>query len=199
MSNRLLSVLGGFVLFGLILLGLRWFGVEGDEPTKQDNDPVAEPTQEKPAKPAKRRPLDIALSTPKPAKQLEKKVMPVEEKMDEQEEPEVDPKTGEPKMQLGSMPIEAINGPIRDAMPEIRGCYQDALQEVPDLGGRISVKFTIVNDEGVGRIKKLSVKEAQFDDVPFEDCLLDVVETLEFDPPEGGAVIIRYPFIFASE
>ena len=47
-----------------------------------------------------------------------------------------------------------------------------------------------------GWVKDVSVAEADFDDVPLEDCIMDVMETVEFEPPDGGVVLVSYPFFF---
>ena len=197
MTNRLVAVLGGVLLFAVILIGL-WF--LGGEPSATTQDEAAAVTSEKKKTdtPVKRRPLDIALSTPKPPGMVEKGVVPlnVEEPVeDDAEGSESKP----PKVQLGSLSKESISDSFRDVMEDVRGCYQDALKEVPGLSGRITVKLTIVDKDGVGRIQRLSVKEAEFDDVPLEECILDVVDSIEFDPPAGGLVMVQYPFIFNAE
>ncbi len=62
---------------------------------------------------------------------------------------------------------------------------------------RIMVKFTIKGQDEVGRVIKVSIKDADFDDAPLEDCIMDVVESIDFDPPQGGGiVIVSYPFFF---
>ena len=109
----------------------------------------------------------------------------------------------EPMDAPSMMPMEPADDDSDEgeqAMPEIEQCYQQALAEVPDLSGRISVKFVIRGEDGVGRVSKVDIKEAEFDDVPMEDCILDEVEALEFDPPVGGGiVIVSYPFVFEQD
>ena len=106
----------------------------------------------------------------------------------------------EPPVTLGAMSRSSIDDGIRDVLPDIRRCYQEALEVVPGLEGRVVVKFTIKELDEAGRVIKVSIKDADFDDVPMEDCILDVVESVEFDPPTGGGiVIVSYPFDFSSD
>jgi hypothetical protein len=107
-------------------------------------------------------------------------------------EAEVTPK----KVRLGSLSRESIDEAMRDGMQDVRDCYLEALEEVPDLAGLLKVRFTIRAEEGVGRVVRASIQDADFDDGPLEDCILDAVEYLEFDPPEGGIVMVTYPFFF---
>ena len=101
---------------------------------------------------------------------------------------------------MGSLSRTEIDDGIREVMPDILRCYQALIEEVPEmLGGRIDVKFTIADDDGIGRMSRLEIVEAAFDDVPMEECLLDALEEVQFPPPDGGIVIVRYPFFFSTE
>ena len=92
-----------------------------------------------------------------------------------------------------------IDGAVREVMPDILGCYQEALADVPDLDGRLVVGFTIADSDGLGRVRAVEIDEGDLVDGPMEDCLLDVMSVLQFDPPEdGGEVAIHYPFLFAT-
>ncbi|NCG20574.1 MAG: AgmX/PglI C-terminal domain-containing protein [Rhodobacterales bacterium] len=102
----------------------------------------------------------------------------------------------EPTPRLGALSSHSIDDGIREAIPEIRDCYLETLAEIPELEGRLKVKFTIEEHEGSGWVKDVSVAEADFDDVPLEDCIMDVMETVEFEPPDGGVVLVSYPFFF---
>jgi len=100
---------------------------------------------------------------------------------------------------LGSLSAKQIDDGVREVMPELLGCYQDALEVVPGLDGRLTAKFTISNEEGVGRIMKAEIIDADFDDVPMEECILDTLEDVDFPSTGGGIVIVRYPFNFSPE
>lgn len=99
---------------------------------------------------------------------------------------------------MGRLGRAEIDDGIREVMPELVECYQSALEVVPDINGRITAKLTISEKEGIGRVLRAEIVDAEFDDVPMEDCLLDVLEEIDFPAP-GGLVIVRYPFTFSSE
>lgn len=99
---------------------------------------------------------------------------------------------------MGRLGRDEIDDGIREVLPELVECYQSALEVVPDIDGRITVKLTISEEEGIGRVVRAEIVDAEFDDGPMEDCLLDVLEEIDFPAP-GGLVIVRYPFTFSSE
>ena len=80
-------------------------------------------------------------------------------------------------------------------MAQIRYCYQRQLPKSPQLAGKITVKFVISGDGGVARtsIHKTTMKSAKV-----EDCIRDRFMTFKFPKPEGGIVVVKYPFVFQS-
>ncbi len=90
-----------------------------------------------------------------------------------------------------------------DLVPIARECYESALEDDPDLGGRLVLEFSIVGDESVGGI----VDEVGIDEEASSlmhpslgECMTESTASLLFDPPEGGGkVIVHYPFIFEPE
>ena len=126
---------------------------------------------------------------------------PAEQPLQEQAEPEAEPvPSPSPAPPLGAMSRASIDEGIQGVLDEVDECYREALEEVPDLEGMIRARFTIRGDDGVGRVIRISIKDADFDDAPLEDCLLDAIEEVEFPPPEGGGiVIVTYPFVFTPQ
>jgi len=106
------------------------------------------------------------------------------------------PPTDKDDVVLGSLTKDEIDDGVRESFPEILACYQSALEAVPGLQGSITVKFTIKEEDGIGKVTKAKVRHADFDDVPMEDCLLDAMEDIQFAPPDSGIVIVSYPFNF---
>lgn len=99
---------------------------------------------------------------------------------------------------------DGIDGSIREVLPDIRDCYQDALSDVPDLEGGFKVHFVVEDEDGLGQVVEVGIRDMKSEvvpelmDGPMEDCVLDVFETLQFDPPEGGRTSISYPFSFSA-
>jgi hypothetical protein len=68
------------------------------------------------------------------------------------------------------------------------------------------VNFTVSDVDGIGQVTKIGIRDSrsktapQLVDEPFEDCVMDHFETLEFDAPEsGGETTIYYPFQFSPD
>ena len=186
------------ILLGIAVGVFLWMQGGGDtspEPSTSSTEAPKERSETKRVLPAPK-PLPMPASTP--AADADEPVA-----MDDEEETVEDddtPETLTPKVRMGAMSRSSIDDGIRDFMPDIRECYKEALKEVPDLAGRLMVKFTIKGQEAVGRVINVSIKDSDVDDVPMEECLMDVVESIDFDPPKGGGlVIVSYPFVFASE
>ena len=99
---------------------------------------------------------------------------------------------------------DGIDGSIREVLPDIRDCYQDALAEVPELEGGFKVHFVVEDEDGLGQVVEVGIRDMKSEvvpelmDGPMEDCVLDVFEMLQFDPPEGGRTAISYPFLFSA-
>ena len=188
---------GLVIVLIICIVGFVWMSGDREETTGVPEDTVSEAPKES-SKPNRVLPKPKTLSTAaaRSAEDVQEEQESPEDDYEEDVESPKDPVSA--KKMLGAMSRSSIDDGILDVMPDIRGCYQDALKEVPDLEGRIVVKFTIKGENGVGRVIKTSIKDVDFDDVPLEDCIMDVVESVDFEPPQGGGiVIVSYPFIFA--
>lgn len=89
-----------------------------------------------------------------------------------------------------------------DLVPIAKECYESALEDQPELGGKVVMKFSIVGDESVGGV----VDEANVDptsDITHPDlleCMRESMLSLSFPPPEGGGTVsVTYPFVFAAD
>jgi len=100
----------------------------------------------------------------------------------------------------GKLSKEYIRGTVREAIPLIKECYHLALEENPELSGRLDVNFTISGEPDVGGLVEESdvvAEEGLAYNETLEDCVRETVYTLEFPPPEGGGVVkVRYPLRF---
>ncbi len=94
---------------------------------------------------------------------------------------------------------QGIQGAVREVVGEIRDCYHSALDEVPDLQGDLKIRMVIDEEAGVGRISEVGVTAGLLEDAPMEDCVLDALEVLQFDPPSEGRLEVTYPFRFRLE
>ncbi len=102
----------------------------------------------------------------------------------------------------GSLPREYIAQQVREIVPLIKECYEMALEDDPQLGGRMNVRFTIVADEEYGGL----VTDSQvLDDstllgsADMVECIRETMYALRLKSPEGGGqVVVNYPFVFAA-
>lgn len=98
-------------------------------------------------------------------------------------------------IQRGTLDAVAIRGVIREALPEIRFCFEWQLNAHPDLSGRVTMNFTIQPD---GTVADAGVLEDALHDDVVTSCFTHVMSNLHFPPPEGGPVAVHYPFALAN-
>ena len=96
----------------------------------------------------------------------------------------------------GFLSREQIERVVRRHQRGIRYCYERQLGDDPTLAGRVSVNWTIDLD---GRVSSSSITENTMGDRTVESCILREVGRMRFDQPDGGMVVVTYPFTFRSE
>lgn len=96
----------------------------------------------------------------------------------------------------GFLSREQIERVVRRHSRGIRYCYERELMNDPALGGRISVNWTIDLE---GRVSSASVVENSMGNRDVESCILREVRRMRFDQPDGGMVVVTYPFTFRAE
>lgn len=96
----------------------------------------------------------------------------------------------------GFLSREQIERVVRRHSRGIRYCYERELQNDPALGGRVSANWTIGLD---GRVQSASIVENSMGNRNVESCILREVRRMRFDQPDGGMVVVTYPFTFRSE
>jgi hypothetical protein len=96
----------------------------------------------------------------------------------------------------GFLSREQIERVVRRHQRGIRYCYERQLGDDPSLAGRVSVNWTIDLD---GRVSSSSITENTMGNRTVESCILREVGRMRFDQPDGGMVVVTYPFTFRSE
>ncbi|MBN2340603.1 MAG: AgmX/PglI C-terminal domain-containing protein [Deltaproteobacteria bacterium] len=92
----------------------------------------------------------------------------------------------------GSLSKEIIRRHIHRKLAQIRYCYEKELQSNPGLEGRVSVMFMIST---TGAVRTSSVAQSTIGNTNVESCIANVVKHITFPvPPDGGNVIVTYPF-----
>ena len=85
---------------------------------------------------------------------------------------------------------------IRRHINEVRFCYEQELNQRPDLEGRVSIKFIIAAS---GAVQTAMVAASTVGSSRVDKCVAKAVRRWTFPAPDGGGiVIVTYPFMFTS-
>jgi TonB family protein len=96
----------------------------------------------------------------------------------------------------GSLSKEEIGRVIRRYLSQIKYCYEKELTRNPNLAGKVVVGFTI---GGTGKVTESNVVETSLNDQTVEDCVLKIINRIQFPQPKGGGIVlVTYPFIFQA-
>ncbi|MEZ4248408.1 MAG: AgmX/PglI C-terminal domain-containing protein [Polyangiales bacterium] len=97
----------------------------------------------------------------------------------------------------GALSKRVIRVAIREGVPHVRACYQSRLAMLPDLEGRLEIRFLITPSGEVGPVATIESPGSL--DLAVEVCVARVVKSLRFPPPNGGGVVlVTYPFVLAQ-
>ncbi|HEX7702424.1 MAG TPA: hypothetical protein VF403_16910 [Kofleriaceae bacterium] len=93
-----------------------------------------------------------------------------------------------------------IRTAMRDAIPLITDCYQQAMPQLADAETRIAAKLTLTSDPDVGTIidaHQISDDQGRPLLATFDDCLRDTIQQLALPPiADGGTIEVTYPLTF---
>ena len=101
-----------------------------------------------------------------------------------------------PATAKGSLDKELIRGTIRQHIAEVKHCYEMALLKNALLEGRVMVEFTIGLE---GKVTAAAVSASTLNHPGPEICIRDAVASWTFPKPQGGVVVVNYPFVFKPE
>lgn len=94
----------------------------------------------------------------------------------------------------GCLTKAQVQAVIQSSSERAAQCYEHALAHHPQLDGRIVIDFTIGPSGGVTRA---TLVEQALPSDQVGSCLMDLVRSLKFPTcPAGGAVQVRYPWVF---
>jgi hypothetical protein len=93
----------------------------------------------------------------------------------------------------GSLDQEIIRRIVRRHINEVRYCYEQELTKRPDLGGRITVQFTIGQ---FGQVIAARLQSSTVGNDRIESCTVQAARRWEFPKPlDGGVATVSYPFV----
>jgi TonB family protein len=98
-----------------------------------------------------------------------------------------------PATVTGQLDKKLIARTIREHISEMKACYEGGLAARPELAGRVNVQFTIDTD---GAVVTSVLAQSTLGEPRVENCLVKAVRSWKFPPPDGGIVIVNYPFEF---
>jgi hypothetical protein len=94
----------------------------------------------------------------------------------------------------GANPKEGIKSVITSRSGDIQKCYATELKNSPNLEGKVVAGWLIGNG---GKVSKSWVQSSTVNSKPLESCMLNQINTWEFQSPQGDQVIdVSYPFVF---
>jgi hypothetical protein len=161
--------------------------------------PNGSPTVSGPKAVPQAHPVPVPWSLPVPTPPEPEPVSSAEPSREAVPPPPVEPPDAALEEQIWATDADGIIDAMEHISPALHSCYRDALSEVPDLAGLLEVELIVRDEGGIGEVQELYIlTSSSFEDGPLENCLLDAVELLEFEAPEGGELKINYPFEFSS-
>jgi TonB family protein len=96
----------------------------------------------------------------------------------------------------GSLSREVIRRVIQRHINEVRFCYEQELNQRPDLEGRVMVSFII---SPTGAVQSATVGSSTISNARVESCITTAVRRWTFPAPDGGGVVgVNYPFVLTS-
>ncbi|MFH1807741.1 MAG: AgmX/PglI C-terminal domain-containing protein [Pseudomonadota bacterium] len=102
----------------------------------------------------------------------------------------------------GSLSKEYIQAQVREIVPLVKECYEQALETQPGLSTTLKVRFTIEGDPELGGVISSSdILDIDGGVAPgsLGECVRETMYALRLKAPEGGGkVTVHYPFRFQS-
>jgi TonB family protein len=89
---------------------------------------------------------------------------------------------------------ELVRKVIHDNRRQIRTCYEELLNQYPNLGGKVTAQFVI---GPTGKVLSSKVAQSTAGNKQLETCVASRVQLWQFPAPKGGgSAVVTYPFIF---
>ena len=111
------------------------------------------------------------------------------------EAPAADPKGSEPTIS-GDIDRRLIQSVIRQHVAAYRACYTAALAKLPNLSGKVMLRFTI---DAKGMVTESAIASSTMANPAVENCLALVARRMKFPPSPGAPIHINYPLLFQPE
>jgi hypothetical protein len=94
---------------------------------------------------------------------------------------------------LGSVDPAQLNKALRQPPAGMTRCWERAVRQDPNQGGRLELRIVIGSDGGVN---DAAIAMSELDNPSLEACILEAFEDADFPRPSGhGIAIIEYPMV----
>lgn len=90
---------------------------------------------------------------------------------------------------------KAINKIVSSNKISIRMSYEKFLKRIPDLEGKITIRFTILSS---GKVTSVQILENTTNNKDLEKDIIRKIKMWRFEPIPEGKVTVTYPFVFKS-
>jgi Ca-activated chloride channel family protein len=95
----------------------------------------------------------------------------------------------------GSLDRDAIQKVVNQNIAQIQRCYERELLRHPGLSGKLQIEWTIGKD---GRVARVRLVYDSLGSSAVANCIMTAIRGWSFPAPQGGEVVVSYPFIFKS-
>lgn len=95
----------------------------------------------------------------------------------------------------GALAQSEIERALSKHLQRFQYCYEKALLTDSALAGHVLVQWTIGSD---GASSDVKVLRSQLNNASLHQCLAAEISKVHFPAPQGGEVIVKYPFAFSS-
>ncbi len=97
---------------------------------------------------------------------------------------------------VGGLDKDVIMKVIKRHQAEIKFCYEQELQKIPTLAGKVAVAWTI---DPAGAVSEANVSESSLANTNVEACIVQRIRRWKFPEPTGGGVVnVTFPWIFKA-
>jgi TonB family protein len=90
------------------------------------------------------------------------------------------------KVRGGKITGSQIMVALEDALPKIKSCYNEALEDKPRLSGKVTLGFNI---QKTGKLAGAKVAKSTLKNKPFESCAVDALEGQRFPKVKKVATV----------
>jgi RNA polymerase sigma factor (sigma-70 family) len=92
---------------------------------------------------------------------------------------------------------DTMQAAVRAVMPQVKACYETALDKDPSLSGKVTLQLSLEANDGGARVTEGEVIDSETRSPFFEACVLEKVAGAKFQMPPGeGKMTMRYPIYF---